>query len=83
VQKLFHRVLPVCEYCLCWYTLGLCSSRSLCFCIKDPSHAVLRSITRDNLGPYKTKVLAIPAVYFTASLVSPRLAPPSLLGTLG
>lgn len=30
----------------------------------------LRSITRDNLGPYKTKVLVIPGVYFAASLAS-------------
>jgi hypothetical protein len=35
----------------------------------DPAPAAPRSITRDNLGPYRTKVLVIPAVYFLASLV--------------
>jgi hypothetical protein len=37
--------------------------------LDDPAPAAACSITRDNLGPYKTKVLVIPAVYFLASLV--------------
>lgn len=31
------------------------------------------SITRDNLGPYKTKVLLLPTVYFLTSLVGLHL----------
>jgi len=36
--------------------------------------AMFCSITRDNLGPYKQKILYIPAIYLCATLVGFRLA---------
>ena len=35
-----------------------------------------RSITRDSLGPYKSKVIGIPTVYFVSILIVDYVRPP-------